>query len=227
MTIWDSIYKNYQNGGPAWGTLTDDMHPDFLEFLKKTTFETKKALDIGCGNGKYLQFLNTIGFEVTGLDSSSTAIAMAKETLNGAGIFIVADMYDHMYESDTYDLVISYATLHHGTKSQVTSLLQKIHDSLAANGKVFLSLPTDDSMKNWTMMAEHETLPDGTRIPLIGPEKGLPHSAFSKNEVQDLFRSRYANLAISTDDRGRWIITGTKIERREYSRRPAVILGCV
>jgi 2-polyprenyl-3-methyl-5-hydroxy-6-metoxy-1,4-benzoquinol methylase len=210
MTIWDSIYKNYQNGGPAWGTLTDDLHPDFLKFMEQTSFEGKNALDIGCGNGKYLQFLNTLGFAVTGLDSSATAIDMAKKALDGKGKFIVVDMYDHTYPVDIYDLIISYATLHHGTKSQVAMLLRKIYDSLATNGKVFLSLPSDDSMKNWAMMAEHETLPDGTRIPLIGPEKGLPHSSFSEDEIQTLFAKRYSDTSIKLDDRGRWIITGTK-----------------
>jgi len=36
------------------------------------------VIDIGCGNGKYLVFLKTQGFEVNGIDSSPTAVEMRK-----------------------------------------------------------------------------------------------------------------------------------------------------
>jgi hypothetical protein len=59
-------------------------------------------------------------------------------------------------------------------------------------------------------MVGHDTLPDGTCIPVQGPEKGLPHSFFSKTEIDALFRGQYSNLNINLDDHGRWIITGQK-----------------
>lgn len=59
------------------------------------------------------------------------------------------------------------------------------------------------------MMAEHETLEDGTCIPLIGPEKGLPHSFYSKEEIDKIF-SIYSRIESDLDERGRWIITGEK-----------------
>ena len=79
MPIWDTIYKNYQNGGLAWASLKDGLHPDFMEFIEYANFEIKNALDIGCGDGKYLLFLQKLGFQITGIDSSPTAISMARE----------------------------------------------------------------------------------------------------------------------------------------------------
>ena len=38
-------------------------------------------IDIGCGNGKYLVLLKTQGFEVSGIDSSPTAVEMTKGSL--------------------------------------------------------------------------------------------------------------------------------------------------
>ena len=210
MTIWDAIYKNYQNGGPAWASIRDGLHPRFVEFVEQANFEIKNALDIGCGNGKYLLFLNKMGFQITGLDSSPTAISMATEAAKDAGHFIVADMYEYPYPADVYDLIISHAALHHGIKAKVVSLVGKIHDILVVNGKIFLSLPSDDCRKNWAMMAGHETLADGTCIPLQGPEKGLPHSFFSRQEIDELFTGKYVDLSIQTDESRRWIITGPK-----------------
>ncbi len=208
-TVWDNIYKEYLAGGPAWATLTDDMHIGFLTFIEESTFPVKFALDIGCGQGKYLKYLQEKGFKTTGLDSSESAIKMTNDLLHNQGEFIIADMYKYQYPVSTYDLIISHATLHHGKKKNVIALLDRIYDSLMINGKIFISLPNDDCKKNWAMMAEHETLDDGTCIPVTGPEKGLPHSFYSREEIDALF-SRYSNLEVYIDERGRWIITGEK-----------------
>lgn len=226
MTVWDKIYKNYQRGGPAWATLNDGLHPSFIEFIEQTDFEIKNALDIGCGEGKYLLFLKERSFRITGLDSSPTAVSMAKQVVEQSGQLIVADMFDYPYQTNTYDLVISHAALHHGLKTQVTSLLERIYGLLVENGKIFISLPSDDSKMNWPTMAGHETLPDGTCIPVQGPEKGLPHSFFSEPEIDALFRSRYSNLTIKSDDHGRWIITGQKrAQHSMLSKRRRLFAG--
>jgi SAM-dependent methyltransferase len=210
MTIWDKIYKNYQRGDPAWATLKEGLHPSFTEFIEQTDFEIKNALDIGCGDGRYLLFLRKKGFRITGLDSSPTAISMANKLLESSGQWIVADMFDYPYPTNTYDLVLSHAAIHHGLKVQVTSLLEQIHSLLVPKGKIFISVPSEDSKTNWATMAGHETLPDGTCIPLQGPEKGLPHSFFSKPEIDALLQGKYSHLTIKLDEHGRWIITGQR-----------------
>jgi SAM-dependent methyltransferase len=210
MTIWDTIYKNYQNGGPAWASLKEDLHPAFADLVERADFKIKTALDIGCGDGKYLLFLQKIGFQVTSLDSSPTAISLARESMKNSGQFIVADMFDYSYPLEAYDLVISHAAMHHGIKTKVISLVAQISSTLLAGGNIFLSLPGEDSKRNWPTMAGHETLDDGTCIPVHGPEKGLPHSFFSSQEIKQLLTDQYDNLSINIDDHGRWIITGQK-----------------
>jgi SAM-dependent methyltransferase len=208
-TVWDGIYKEYLTGGQAWATLKEDIHPAFLSLVANMKFPIKNALDIGCGEGKYLKYLQSNGFQTTGLDSSESAIAMTRELLEGRGKLVLADMYEYQYPLHTYDLIFSHATLHHGKKKDVAALLDKIYAGLISEGTIFISMPSDDCKKNWAMMTEHESLGDGTYIPLTGPEKGLPHSFHSKQEVDMLF-SRYFNLDITCDERGRWIITGRK-----------------
>jgi len=209
-TIWNDIYKSYLAGGKAWASINDELHPDFLSFIKNSTFSQKTALDIGCGTGKYLHHLLNAGFEVTGLDSSEAAIKMTRKLLNDQGRFIVADMYEYEYPDNTYDLIISHCTLHHGNKDKVIALLAKIYQILLPQGKIFISLPSNESKKHWVMMSEHETLDDGTCIPLTGPEKGLPHSFYSQAEVEHLFSPYFdATITLNMCD-SRWIITARK-----------------
>lgn len=210
MTIWDGIYRSYLDGGPAWASLKDDLHPMFLEFIKGASFPRRNALDIGCGEGKYLSFLQTLGFQTTGLDSSTTAIALSRRMTKDRGALVLADMYEYAYPADSYGLVVSHATLHHGPKSKVIALLARIREALVEGGSVFISLPSEDCKHDWAMMASHDMLEDGTCVPRIGPERGLPHSFFSRDEVSAAFSGGYVNLKVDMDDRGRWTITGRK-----------------
>lgn len=103
MTVWDKIYQGYKNRGEDYATLKKGLIPEFLEFINNTEFKLKKVLDIGCGNGKYLVFLKTLGFEVSEIDSSPTAVEMTKESLNAPGvdrILMVSNDWDSI--SDIY-----------------------------------------------------------------------------------------------------------------------------
>ena len=44
---------------------------------------------------------------------------------------------------------------------------------------------------------------------MTGPEKGLPHSFYSQEEVKEVF-SDFKNLKINLDKKGRWLIEGEK-----------------
>ena len=46
-------------------------------------------------------------------------IVMTKDILDNQGELILADMYEYDYPLNTYGLIISHATLHHGKKKNV------------------------------------------------------------------------------------------------------------
>src|SRR3989344_5487524 len=102
MTIWDDIYKNYQKGGEAWATLSEEIHPLFKQFLSQSNFEFKHALDIGCGTGKYLK---SDGFITDGIDSSKSAVEMTKKILNDDSMIVRANMFEFEIPKNRYDLV--------------------------------------------------------------------------------------------------------------------------
>ncbi len=63
MTVWDNIYKNYRKTGGKWATIEGELHKLFPSFVKENYFPLRSALDIGCDEGKYLQFLKKSGFK--------------------------------------------------------------------------------------------------------------------------------------------------------------------
>lgn len=210
MTVWDKIYKDYQGGGEAYATLRDGLDPEFLAFIKSHEFSLKKVLDVGCGHGKYLAFLKSIGFEVSGIDSSPIAIEMTKARLKDNSPILLADMYEYDFPTSKYDLVISIAAIHHGLKKQVKKAIDGVYSSLVAGGCFFTTLPDNEGSNHWSMMIDHQEIEPGTRVPLSGAEKGLPHSAFTKAEIEEMFVN-FKDLKMELlADRGRWIISGMK-----------------
>ena len=209
MTIWDNIYKNYQKGGEAWATLSEEIHPLFKQFLSQSNFELKHVLDIGCGTGKYLKILQAGSFKPDGIDSSETAVEMTKKTLGDDSIVVCTNMFEFEIPKNRYDLVISISTIHHGTKEQVQNLINRIYEAIVEDGKIFITVPDFESSKKRNTCKDHEEIAGGTFAPLSGPETGLPHSFYTKEEAQELF-SKFRDLKLDLDSHGRWVARASK-----------------
>ena len=210
MTIWDKIYKDYQKGGQAWATLSEEIHPLFMEFLEKSDFKIKHALDIGCGTGKYLKLLQSLGFQTDGIDSSEAAVEMTKQTIGDGSSVECVNMFDYEPPKGRCDLVLSISTIHHGTKELVQKTINNIHEALIDRGRIFITVPDLESGKKWNTFKEHGEVAPGTYVPLSGPEKGLPHSFYTREEVLKLF-SEFSDVELALDNPpGRWIVMATK-----------------
>ncbi|EKD33328.1 MAG: Methyltransferase type 11 [uncultured bacterium] len=209
MTIWDNIYQGYQKDGDAWATLAEGIHPLFKQFLSQSNFELKHVLDVGCGTGKYLKLLQSAGFETDGIDSSETAVEMTKKALNDDSVIFCINMFEFEIPKNRYDLIISVSTIHHGTKEQVQNLISKIYEAIVENGRIFITIPDFEIAMKWDNFKDHEVISEGTFVPLSGPEKGLTHSFFTKEEIQKVF-SMFRDVKLELDEIGRWVIQASK-----------------
>ena len=209
MPIWYNIYKDYQKGVEAWANLSEEIHPLFKQFLSQSNFELKYVLDIGCGTGKYLKLLQVGGFKTDGIDSSETSVEMTKKTLGYNSTILCVNMFEFKIPKNKYDLVISISAIHHGTKEQVQNLINRIYEAIVENGKIFITLPDFESSKKWNTFKAHKKIAEGTFAPLSGPEKGLLHSFYTKEEAQKLF-SKFRDLQLDLDSHGRWVAQASK-----------------
>lgn len=214
MTIWDKIYKNYQKGGLAWATLGGRVLSQFADFVKSNKFVTKHALEIGCGTGKYLVLLKELGFATDGIDSSETAVEMTRANLKDDSDIKLADMFKYDIPQDRYDLIFSIFSIHHGYKDQVKKTIEKIHKALLPGGKILITLPGYENNKNWETFKNNQDLGNGVFAPMSGPETGLPHSFYTKPEVEELFQSfANVNIELEQEDKivhGNWVVSGEK-----------------
>lgn len=69
-----------------------------------------KALDVGCGTGRFLAAMPSVDYELTGIDVSAGMLEEARDR----GLNVVEGSSGEMpFEDDSFDLVVTFAVLHH------------------------------------------------------------------------------------------------------------------
>ena len=106
-------------------------NPNYRLFamLKKAIVnnQTKKVLDVGCGNGAFLKYLadTTNELSLQGIDLSDAAIEDASIT------FLKGDFLTYKF-NEKFDVVVSLAVIEH--LNDVSSFVQRIHNLLNKDG---------------------------------------------------------------------------------------------
>lgn len=219
MTTWEKIYKAHDKGGKSWQSVSDGYTPFcfiedvsllFKKFIEKTKFSQKHVLDIGCGKGRYLIYLSSLGFQTDGVDSSPMAVKMTKKVLGKkAGRIWKTDMFKMDIEKDKYDLIISISTVQHGIKKDLQKLIKKIHQVLLPGGHTFITIPDQGALSTWQTCQKYQRLNKNTVVPTIGPEIGIPHSFYSQAEIKKIF-AQFADLKMEKSKFGQWSVMATK-----------------
>ena len=96
--------------------------------------EQGKILDLACGKGRHSIYLNSLGYDVTGVDLSENSIAYAKHYENEKLHFSVHDMCDPF--NDQFDAVFNlFTSFGYFDKSEDNlNTIKAIRDDLNASG---------------------------------------------------------------------------------------------
>ena len=98
-----------------------------------------KTIDLGCGTGNYLIYLASVGFDVTGIDISPTAIKIAQENAKRKGIncnFFVANVLGNLNEvKGKFDFAYDWELLHHIFPEQRKIYVKNVYEILNPGAK--------------------------------------------------------------------------------------------
>ncbi|MEO8231389.1 MAG: class I SAM-dependent methyltransferase [Ignavibacteriota bacterium] len=121
-----------------------DFKVMFLENMKGN------ILDIGCGNGDFLLFMKSKGWDVTGIDSDLKAVAQAQS--KGLNV-INGYMLDQKFEDNKFNaIVLSHLIEHLYDPYKILTECKRI---LKRNGKLVIATPNNASLghfvfrQNW------------------------------------------------------------------------------
>jgi SAM-dependent methyltransferase len=118
----------------------------FFDYLKGTFHSPIRVMDIGCGNGLNLKMFIKEGFISVGIDISESMTNLAHE-ISPKSIVIRQDFLDSTIESESFEGVLSKASIHLFKKDDALYALDKIHTSLVKKGMLFIATTVSDESK--------------------------------------------------------------------------------
>ena len=135
----DRIYKDVPLDTIPWNIETP---PDALvELVQSGKVRPCKTIDLGCGTGNYAIYLAGLGFDVTGVDSSRTAVTIATKNAQKKNVrcrFIAADLLGDLHEvNDTFDFAFDWELLHHIFPEDREKYVQNVHTLLNPKATYF------------------------------------------------------------------------------------------
>ncbi len=135
--IMDDLRDDYNLVSSSFASSRDRMWPE-LKFLFDYAKPGEKILDLGCGNGRFSQYLEKADY--VGVDFSEEMISEAKKRFPGKS-FLVGNALNLPFEADFFDKAYSILMIHqipsHEYRLQVLSEIKRV---LKKDGIVFLAV---------------------------------------------------------------------------------------
>ena len=106
-----------------------------------------ELLDFGCGPGRDLKTLTTLGHRATGLEGAPKLAAMARAN---SGCEVLEQSFLELdLPSSRFDGVFANAVLFHVPSQELPRVLKELHATLKPGGVLFSSNPRGDGQEGW------------------------------------------------------------------------------
>jgi 2-polyprenyl-3-methyl-5-hydroxy-6-metoxy-1,4-benzoquinol methylase len=104
-----------------------------------------RALDIGCGNGKFMQAMNSLGWRFEGVEFNPLAVQVCREA--GLKVF-QGDLQAGAYEGDSFDLITARHVIEHVPDPD--SFVGEIARILKKGGRIVIQTPNSKALgRRW------------------------------------------------------------------------------
>ncbi|KAJ3726841.1 S-adenosyl-L-methionine-dependent methyltransferase [Lentinula raphanica] len=124
---------------------------EYIERLGQSLPKGSKVLELGCGAGlPATQQLVDQGFDVTGVDISSSQLALAKEHVPAAH-FMQGDMMAIEFPEQSFDAVMAFYSLFHLPRDEHGLMLKKMVQWLKPGGWLLFNTGTkeEERTRDW------------------------------------------------------------------------------
>ncbi len=156
----------------------------FTDYFNQTDLHGRRALDLGCGEGKYSIYLAKLGAKVTAVDVAEEGIKKLRKLASRDNLSIdshVLDLQSFEFFPDTFDVIIAPTVLGHLSAWVRKYVVSGIKKALKAGGVLYVSVFTqsDPGFAGNEKMSENEKR--------ISETAGAVHYYFSTGELKEIF----------------------------------------
>lgn len=177
----------------------------FENFYMNHIASFKDALDIGCGEARFLIPMLQDGLNVTGTDiaddrlkRAEANIKLAKKSLFGQAQFLVGESKKLDFPNESFDLVFSKGAIHHNMWADIQKSFSEVSRVLKP-GKFFIfqGRSTKDSA-----VSRAELVPDFgiTAKDREGWKKGMIQHYFTKEELEQLAKENGFEIVVGPEE---------------------------
>jgi ubiquinone/menaquinone biosynthesis C-methylase UbiE len=169
LKAWE---ENYRRRGMLWGGVTHEL-PELAP--------GSRVLELGCGSGKTLRAMGQRGWNVTGIDFSSTAVLLSRQVYSdpSQGQVMVADVRKSPFKNATFDAVFAIHVIGHMPEYDRREITHEVNRILKPGGFLFFrDFSTEDFRFGKGSRTEATTFERDNHI--------ITHY-FTSQEVVDLF----------------------------------------
>ena len=149
----------------------DSLNPLLAQSIKILAKENnlKTILDVGCGTGRLVHFLNKNSYQAYGCDTAKEAISLAKK-INQDSKIKWGQASQLPYKNDSFDLITSISVIEHLTKTQVQKFLSEATRVLKSGGFIFFVTPNFSSPARLLFGKKWFAYKDPTHINFFTPK---------------------------------------------------------
>ena len=135
-------YINWKNWDSSLFGKTSKLEKAYFENVINLLHLKKSAevLEIGFGNGSFLNFLKKNNFNCQGIDSNKTLVDIAIKNN-----FLAYQSIDDIHQTKKFDLIVLFDVIEHIPESDIEVFLMKLSSFLKPSGSVFLRFPNGSS----------------------------------------------------------------------------------
>lgn len=112
-----------------------------LKYFSRQQSSKNCVLEIGFGNGKFLQYCVEVGWAVTGVEINPLLVEIAQES--GFDAICSSDLSE--LSANQFDLVTAFDVLEHIPQDRILAFLRQINRVLKPKGICLLRFPNGDS----------------------------------------------------------------------------------
>lgn len=149
----DVHYSNYSYGGAYYDSpITLKRYHELLDKFEKYR-KTNKLLDVGCGNGGFLQVAKERNWDCLGIEYSQQAVQNCKT--KGLNV-LQGSLGDYTGAFLDYDVVTSFEVMEHLQWPSVE--IKNIHKVLRKGGLAYVTTPNFNSIMRYYLKDKYDAL---------------------------------------------------------------------